>query len=206
MHEPDEATPARRLGRPSQGAREALIKAAREAFTERDFADVSTGEVLARAGVSRGAMYHHFPSKTELFRGAYWAMATEVFGPFARLPASPGGPFATLREGCRLYLRECASNRELQRLGLRQARAVLGWEEWSRAEGKLGIRAMAAGVKRAQAAGELETADVDTTARLLLGVLIEAGLLIANSPDPEARLEEIEPEALRFVDGLRIRG
>src|SRR5271155_4324661 len=60
-------------GRPSEGARDALVAAARQPFTERGFNDVSTGEILARAGVSRGAMYHHFRSKTDLFRAVYLA-------------------------------------------------------------------------------------------------------------------------------------
>ena len=83
--------PVRRPGRPSEGAREALLAAARELFAARDFEDVSTGAVLAHAGVSRGAMYHHFQSKTELFRAAWEASERDLM---ARLAARVEGDAA----------------------------------------------------------------------------------------------------------------
>ncbi|HET7483978.1 MAG TPA: helix-turn-helix domain-containing protein, partial [Solirubrobacterales bacterium] len=54
-------------GRPSEGAREAVIEAARDLFVERDYARVSIAQILERSGVSRGALYHHFPTKLDLF-------------------------------------------------------------------------------------------------------------------------------------------
>jgi AcrR family transcriptional regulator len=190
-------------GRPSEGAREALIDAARELFTENDFADVSTEAILERAGVSRGAMYHHFPSKTELFRAAWEASEREAMERIARAVNPELGPFDALLAGSSAYLAECARSRELQRLGLRQSRAVLGWEGWAEAAAALGIGVMVAGVLGAVQAGELEADDVELTARLVLAALIEAGLLIATAPDPEARFRQVEPEALRLIRGLR---
>ena len=192
-------------GRPSEGAREALIAAARELFAERDFGDVSTGEILNRAGVSRGAMYHHFDSKTELFQAAWEASERDTIARLAAGAPRGAGPFDALVAGCRSYLAECASSHELQRIGLRQSRSVLGWEEWSEAASGLGIGVMEAGVRAAAAAGELETTDATLTARILLAAMIEAGLLIASAPNPRARFAEVEPEAMRFVEGLRAR-
>jgi AcrR family transcriptional regulator len=193
-----------RRGRPSEGARDALVTAARELFTARDFEEVSTSDVLARAGVSRGAMYHHFESKTELFRAAWEASEHELIARLAgNAEAGAGGPFDQLVAGCRAYLAECMSSRELQRLGLRQSRAVLGWEGWSEAAAELGIGMMQAGVWAAAEAGELATANPATTARLILAALIEAGLLIATAPDPPARFREVEPEMTRLLEGLR---
>lgn len=190
-------------GRPSEGAREALVSAARALFTERDFNAVSTQDILRRAGVSRGAMYHHFGSKTELFRAAWEASELDTLARLAASASAAGGPFEALVRGCRAYLGECARTRELQRIGLRQSRAVLGWEGWSEAAASLGIGVMEAGVRAAADAGELATTDVAATARILLAALIEAGLLIATAADPEAKLAEIEPSAIAFVEGLR---
>ena len=192
-------------GRPSQGAREALIGAARELFVVHDFHSVSTEQVLERAGVSRGALYHHFPSKTDLFHAVWEGMERELLARFAERPAEGETPFELLVSGCRAYLSECATSRELQRIGLRQSRAVLGWERWSDAVSALGLGVMKAGVAAAVDSGELEANDVDTTARIVLASLIEAGLMIATAPDPRARLREVEPEAIRFVEGLRKR-
>jgi AcrR family transcriptional regulator len=194
----------RRPGRPSEGAREALIAAARELFTARDFDEVSTGDVLARAGVSRGAMYHHFESKTDLFRAAWEASERAALLRIAgRAEAGERGAFDQLVAGCRAYLTECVHSRELQRLGLRQSRAVLGWEGWSEAAAQLGIGLMEGGVRAAVAAGELETPNPGVAARLILAALIEAGLLIATAEDPEARFDEVEPEMIRSLEALR---
>jgi AcrR family transcriptional regulator len=198
-------TARRGPGRPSQGAREALVDAARELFTAHDFHAVSTEQVLARAGVSRGAMYHHFPSKTDLFRAAWEGTERDGLARFAQRPRDGGTPFELLVSGCRGYLFECATSREVQRIGLRQSRAVLGWEQWSEAVAQLTLGVMKDGVQAAVESGEIESGDVDATARILLALLIEAGLMIAAAPDPRRRLAEVEPEAMRFLEGLRVR-
>jgi AcrR family transcriptional regulator len=204
------ATAERRpRGRPTDGAREALVRAARELFTERDFNDVSTGEILARAGVSRGAMYHHFPSKTDLFRAVYLASegdAMQRVAAAAQTLVSSDDPFELLIAGCRAYLAECASSRELQRIGLRQSRAVLGWEAWREAAADLGIGLMEATVAAAAAAGEIDASDVAAMSSVLLASMIEAGLSIANDPKPQRARARFEPQLVRLVEGLRTTG
>lgn len=204
------ATDGRRpRGRPSEGARDALVRAARELFTERDFNDVSTGEILARARVSRGAMYHHFPSKTDLFRAVYIASerdALQRVGAAAQTLAPNDDPFALLIAACRAYLAECASSRELQRIGLRQSRAVLGWEGWREAAADLGIGLVEATVAAAAGAGEIDVNDVAATSSVLLAAAIEAGLSIANDAEPQRARDRFEPELVRLVEGLRSDG
>jgi AcrR family transcriptional regulator len=180
------------------------VAAARRLFAERGFEHVSTSDVLEDAGVSRGAMYHHFPSKTDLFRAAWQASERDALARIgARMGTQPGTPLELLRAGCRAYLAECASSYELQRLGLLQSRSVLGWEGWSQAAAALGIGRMDGGVQAAVDSGELSAGDVETTARLLLAAMIEGGLLIATADDPEARFREVAPVAVRLIDGLR---
>ncbi len=181
----------------------------RELLLERDFDEIATEEVLARARVSRGGMYHHFAGKVELFKAAFEASEREVLLRLASIVAEqtgPGpGPFDQLRAGCIAYVRECASGGELQRIGLRQSRAVLGWEGWREAARTLGIGAMRAGVEAAVDAGELVSDDVTTTTHLVLAALIEAGLLAATDPNPNQALARIEPEIIRLLGGLRAR-
>ena len=193
----------RRRGRPPTGAREALVAAARELFVERDFDDVTTEDVIARAGVSRGAMYHHFDGKTALFLAAYEASERAVVERLAAAAEVAASPFEQLAAGCRAYLRECASSQELQRIGLLQSRQVLGWEGWRQAASGFGLGLMLGAVQAVVDAGQLETADVATTTHLLLASLIEAGLLVATSADPHAAVPAVEREFLRFLDGLR---
>ena len=201
----DATDPPRRRGRPPTGAREALVAAARELFVERDFDDVTTDEVIARAGVSRGAMYHHFDGKLALFLAAYEASERALVDRLATAVEGAASPFDQLAAGSSAYLRECATSRELQRIGLLQSRQVLGWERWREAAAGLGLGLMLGGVQAVADAGQLRTDDVATAAHLVLAGLIEAGLLVATSPDPEAALPVVEAEFLRLLGGLRVR-
>lgn len=173
----------------------------------RDFNEIGTEDILARAGVSRGGMYHHFASKVELFRAAFEASERDIIlrlGAIAEDRAAEGaGAFEQLLAACIAYVRECAGGGELPRIGLRQSRAVLGWEGWRDTAGPLGIAALKAGVQAAVDAGELASDDVTTTTHLVLSALIEAGLLAATDSDPDQALTRIEPELARVLTGLR---
>jgi AcrR family transcriptional regulator len=199
-------TPGRR-GRPPTGARDALVTAMRELLVERDFDELSTEAILERAGVSRGAMYHHFPGKVDLFRAAWQESERKNLTRIATVAAAadPGaGPFDLLLTGCKAYLREAAAPGELQRIGLRQSRSVLGWEGWRDGAAELGIAVMRGGIQAAVDAHELRSADVETTTHLILSALIEAALLISTDPRPEAALARVEPEFIHLLESLRI--
>jgi AcrR family transcriptional regulator len=129
-------TPTRRRGRPTTGARDQLVRAMRELLLERDFDEIATEEVLARAGVSRGGMYHHFNSKVELFQAAYEASERDAIKRLTAIGAEHAAhgasPFEQLLAACVAYVRERAAGGELQRIGPRQSRVVLGWEGLAR--------------------------------------------------------------------------
>jgi AcrR family transcriptional regulator len=175
----------------------------RKLLVERDYGYVSTEDVLALAGVSRGALYHHFSGKLELFRAAYVESERDAMARIAAALPPDAGPLEQLRAGCRAYLAECAGSGEMQRIGLRQSRAVLGWESWRETAVGLGIGMMRATVQAAVEAGELSSADVEVTADLLMAALIEAGLMVASAEDPGAARRAVEPELMRLLDGLR---
>ncbi|HSZ06704.1 MAG TPA: helix-turn-helix domain-containing protein [Solirubrobacteraceae bacterium] len=177
----------------------------RELLIERDFDGLSTEEILQRAGVSRGAMYHHFPGKVDLFRAAWQESERENITRIASAAAEldpQAGPFDQLIAGCRAYLREAGVPGELQRIGLRQSRSVLGWEGWRDGAADLGIAVMRGGIQAAVDAHELRSADVETTTHLLLSALIEAALLISTDPRPETALSKVEPELVRLLESL----
>jgi AcrR family transcriptional regulator len=181
----------------------------RELLLEKDFPEIATDDVLERAGVSRGGMYHHFTSKVELFEAAYEASERDAILRLATIAgeeaARGAGPFDQLVTACLAYVREAASDGELQRIGLRQSRAVLGWERWREAAEPLGIAALRAGIQAAVDAGELESDDITITTHLILAALVEAGLLAATDPNQDRALARIEPEIARLLNGLRAR-
>jgi AcrR family transcriptional regulator len=202
----DSATGSRRpRGRPSEGAREALIAAAHELFVADGYDQVSTAAILARSGVSRGALYHHFPSKLDLFLAVYEASERRLIERIGADVMAAPSPYEGLLAGARAYLRECETSEELRRIGLLQSRAVLGWEGWRAAATELGIAVVLAIVTAAIEAGEISPRDPETLAIIVLGALIEAAMLIATAPDADraAARERSEAVIVDLLEGLR---
>lgn len=190
-------------GRPSEGARDALVAAAHDLFVERDYDRVSTAEILGRSGVSRGALYHHFPTKLDLFKAVWEASERRLIeGLAAQVPTS-SSPFQALVYLATAYLRAAETDEELRRIGLVQSRAVLGWESWREAAMGLGIGVALAAVRAAIEAGELAPHDPETTAVVLLGALIEAAMLIVVAEDRAAACERSEAVIVDLLEGLR---
>jgi AcrR family transcriptional regulator len=194
--------PARRRGRPDEGARDAVIEAARQLFIEHDYADVSTDQIISRAGVSRGALYHHFPGKVDVFRAVFVEGERKVVQRLAA-EAQADSPFESLRAGSRAYMREAETNVELRRIGLAQSRAVLGWEGWREVAAKLGLGLVEGGVRAAMEAGEMRPGDPATVAHVILGALIEAAMIVATADDPAAARARVEPTVDALLDGFR---
>jgi AcrR family transcriptional regulator len=192
----------RSRGRPSEGAREAVLEAAHDLFMERDYELVSIEEILERSGVSRGDLYHHFPAKLDLFLAVFEASERRVLELVAVSAATATGPFEALVDAAKAYLRLCESDEELRRIGLTQARAVLGWEGWREAASELGIAVVLALVSAAIAAGELPPRDPETTAQILLGALIEAAMLIVVAEDRSTARKRSEAVIVDLLEGL----
>lgn len=170
---------------------------------ERDYDEVSTAEILERSGVSRGALYHHFPSKLTLFRAVFEASEQRAIELVAAEAVGAETPFEALLASARAYLRQCETNEEMRRIGLMQSRAVLGWEGWREAAGKLGVGLALALVSAAIEAGELPRRDPQATAHVLLAAIIEAAMLIAVAPDRGAARERSEAVVVDLLEGLR---
>ena len=192
-------------GRPSEGAREALIAAAHELFLADAYDEVSTAAILARSGISRGALYHHFPSKLDLFRAVYEASERRLIERIGVEVMKARSPFEGLVAGARAYLRESETNEELRRIGLLQSRAVLGWEGWRAAASELGLGVVLALATAAIEAGEIPRRDPGTLAVVILGALIEAAMLIATADPAEraAARERSEAVIVDLLEGLR---
>jgi AcrR family transcriptional regulator len=188
----------------SSATRGRLVEAARELFTERPYADVGTEEIVARAGVTRGALYHHFADKRDLFRAVHEQMEAELVEGIQRQIASSGAtdPVEGLQAGVRSYLDACADP-SFARITLVDAPAVLGWEEWRRIDEEHALRLVLAGLEGAMEAGALRRQPARPLAQLMLGTMGEAGLVIANAADPEGTRREIETALLAWLEALR---
>lgn len=170
---------------------------------ERDYGDVSTGEIIERSGVSRGALYHHFASKRDLFKVVFETGERRILELVAERAMAASSPFAALLESARAYLQLCETDEELRRIGLLQSRVVLGWEGWRAAATGLGIGVALVAVSAAIEAGELAPHDPEVTAIIVLGAMIEAATLIAVAPDRRAARERSEAVVVDLLEGLR---
>ena len=190
--------------RPDRGeaTRDALIAAARALFAEHGYAGVGTEEVVRRAGVTRGALYHYFRDKQDLFRAVFEQTEAEIMQTIIARVEGLTDPMEELAVGVRAFLDACGDP-TLMRIGLRDAPGVLGWEEWREIGNRHGLGLVTGALGWAMDEGQIARADVRTLGHLLLAALAEASLLIASADDPRAARKEVERTLMMLLDGLR---
>lgn len=182
--------------------RRELLRVARELFAVRGYAGVGTEEIVARAGLTRGALYHHFQGKRDLFRAVHEQLEAELVAEIATGLAGVTDPGVLLEAGVRAFLDSC-TDRERIRVTLIDAPTVLGWAEWREIDERHGLGLVTAALSNAMDAGAIARQDVRPLAHIIIGALGEAALLIANADDPAAARAEVEPAVLALVRGLR---
>lgn len=184
--------------------RERLVAVARPLFAERGFEAVPAEEIVERAGLTRGALYHHFGGKAGLFDAVHEALHRDVGARIERAAARARGPWAALVAGCQAFLDAC-TDPEVQRVVLLDAPAVLGWERWRAVDAAHGLGLLKAGLREAMAAGEIRRQPVDPLAHLLSGAMNEAGMWIARAPDPGRARREADAALRTMLGALRVR-
>jgi len=189
----------------SEATREALIAAARRLFTERGYENVGTEEVVRAAGVTRGALYHHFGGKASLLDAVYGRIEAESTERVARivLGSELHSPLDAMKAGIAAFLEECAKP-ELRQIALHDAPAVLGWERWREIGAANGLGLIEASLGAAIDAGEIRPLPVKQTAHLLMGALDEAAMVLARDRRPEAGTELTEV-LVTLLEGFAVR-
>jgi AcrR family transcriptional regulator len=186
----------------ADATRTALSAAARQLFTERGYAATSTTEIVERAGVTRGALYHHFAAKDELFRAVFEQLEGEVTRRVAEEALTSADPLEQLRRGTRAYLDACIDP-AVQRVVLLDGPSVLGWETWQEIEQRYGYGLVVAGVEAAIGAGLISAQPVEPLAHVLFGALTEAGMVVARADEPRTARVDMEAAMDRLLEGLR---
>ena len=186
----------------ADATRTALGAAARQLFTERGYAATSTTEIVERAGVTRGALYHHFAAKEDLFRAVFEQLEDEVTKHVAKEALTSADPLEQLRRGTRAYLDACIDP-AVQRVVLLEGPSVLGWQTWQEIEQRYGYGLVVAGVEAAIGAGLIAAQPVEPLAHVLFGALTEAGMVVARADDPGVARADMEAAMDRLLDGLR---
>ena len=184
--------------------RQALLAAARDLFATRGFQATRTEEIVQRAGLTRGALYHHFRDKEDLFRAVYEEVSEEVTRSLRRRSegrhASAWDLFVVNSE---VYLDAASTNPAYRQIVLIDGPAVLGWNSLSeRGDGP--THQIADYLRHAVAEGVLEPQPIEPLAHLLAALGRGAALYVAHADDPEAARREVGRCNERFLSGLGV--
>jgi AcrR family transcriptional regulator len=187
----------------SDATRAALIAAARLPFAQRGYAEVGTEEIARAAGVTRGALYHHFDGKRELFAAVYEQIEIELAERIAAgaLQANASSPLAAMKAGAEMFLL-ASTEPETQQIVLLDGPSVLGWDRWREIATEHGLGLIEATLQAAVEAGEIDSQPVRPLAHVLMGALDEAAMLVARADDAERMRAEVGRTLGALLDGL----
>lgn len=170
-------------------------------FAERGYANVPADEIVAAAGLTRGAMYHHFADKKALFEAVFLdfeVSITDELREVARAQQGWAGLFVALGH----FLDMC-QRQEVRQIGLTDAPTVLGWSRWREIESQYGLGIVVEQLHELEAAGELAPdVPIPVLAQLALSAVIEAALLIANAEDPQQARTQAESALVALLSGM----
>jgi AcrR family transcriptional regulator len=186
----------------SEATKAALTAAGRRLFAERGYGGVGTEELVQAAGVTRGALYHHFEGKADLFRVVFEDVERELAERFASEALSRPDPWDGMMAALEMFLDVCGEP-DVQRIALLDAPWVLGWDTWREIEARYGLGLIKLAFQNLIDAGLMEPQPVDPLAHAILGTLAEAGLYVAGAEDVVAARAEMGAVLRRMLDGLR---
>ena len=205
MTMPTTELPANRRPRRTQAGRSAattaaLVKAARELFAEQGFAATSRDQIAARAGVTRGALYHHFESKTAVAAAVVAELERELVERVVSAAAEADDVRTQLHLACRAYM-DAAADPTIARI-LADAPAVLGVAACRQLDAESCLPLLEESFASAAGEGMEVPGDRDVAAALLLGFLNEAAGLIAAAPFNRARRQAVTATVDAFLTKL----
>lgn len=184
-----------------EATRSNIIAAARECFTTDGYEGTHTDNILERAGVSRGAMYHHFPSKRDVFEAVYVTLVEESIAHAVQAGTDNLSPLEELIRSCHAWLR-LVRKPDVATILIEQGPQVLGWKKARDLEAKASLAPMQNAIARACDAGELEVPSVEVTALLINALLAELAL-ISVYRRPKISVAMQEASIRRFIEGLK---
>ncbi|MFF5208389.1 TetR/AcrR family transcriptional regulator [Streptosporangium sp. NPDC000396] len=174
-----------------------LVEAATALFGRDGYAATSIDEVAQVAGVTKGAVYHHFDGKAGLFLAVFVRQQQRLAEILALAAKDQPDAWSAVREGCHTFLRVCMDP-VVRQIVVLDGPAVLGWEQGRRIESEHVMALLSRGLVRAEQEGRIRPGDTRIRTHLIIGTLCEAAMLLARSTD----VEEDLPVVVREVDAL----
>jgi AcrR family transcriptional regulator len=188
----------------SEATRQRLVAAARTLFAESGYAGVGTEQIVQAAGVTRGALYHQFRDKADLFAAVAEIVQAEVAHRITSGAETDGlvDPMTALHAGVRRFLEACADP-AVERILLLDGPAVLGWQAWRDLSDSYGLGLLQHGLQAAMDAGAISPQPVVPLAHVLIGALDECALYVARAADTAAARQQCTAILQQLLDGLR---
>jgi AcrR family transcriptional regulator len=188
--------------RQSETTRAALISAARELFAEQGFSETSTEQIVKRAGVTRGALYHHYRDKEDLFRAVFETIEAELAERLLKAATRADEPVEQIQRGFAAFLDACLEP-AIQRIVLIEGPTVLGWDQWQAIDARYMSGLICGGLNQAIATGAIDAQPTEPLAHLLLGAASQAGLALARDKHPRRARATTGASLERLIEGLR---
>ncbi|MGP3927096.1 TetR/AcrR family transcriptional regulator [Streptomyces sp. 8N616] len=187
----------------SAATRQALLEAGRKLFGQLGYGSVSTVAIADAAGVSRGAMYHQFADKRELFEAVFEDVERSLVRTIGSAVSASGStdPIENLIVGCLAWL-DASAEPEVQRIALLDAPAVLGWHRWREIELQHTIGRLEDSLSGAVEAGRIRTQAVRPLALVIVGALDEASQYLAKFGDSPQEESNIRAVIEQLISGL----
>ena len=181
--------------------RAALLREARALFATEGYEAAGTEEIVKRAKVTRGALYHHFRDKRDLFEAVFTEVAGGIAASIDQTSAPAANPIDALIDGTRGFLDACLDP-AVRRIYLIDAPSVLGWHRWRELDAPHNVRSLRDGVAAVLAARPDPALHVEPVTFLLSGAFNEAALWIAEAKDEKAARREMDRVLRQLMERL----
>ncbi len=182
--------------------RAAILDAAVACFTADGFATTTVDAVAEAARVTKGAVYHHFKGKTELFEATFIMLEEGLLTEVAGASQGIDDPWEEFAAGVDAYLRACCRP-AFRRIALEEAPVALGWARWKDIEERYFLGLVTVALDALAQAGVIDIPEGDLTARMALAAISEAGLVVAAADRPDEERARVGALVMRLLAGLR---
>jgi AcrR family transcriptional regulator len=186
----------------TEATRRALLDSAMALFEERGYAATSIEDVVRGARVTRGALYHHFRSKQELFEAVYEELERDIVDRIGASLGSHPDPWSQALAGIDVYLDACTEPR-YQRIVLAEGPAALGYEHWRELNEHHSMGLVRAMLELLMDSGDIRRQPVELPARVLFSALAETGLAVAAAADRAEARRQAGELTRRLLESLR---
>ena len=178
-----------------------LLAAAEERFAATGYAGTSIEDIVRAAGVTRGALYHHFPSKAAVFEAVFEQQQRKLVASQVEQLVDEPDVWVQIRRGCEIYLAETLAP-EVRRISILDAPTALGWERMREIESKYLLALLDQSLARAEELGLVEPGDRRLRIHMLFGAMTEAAVYVARARRPKQALRDVVTEINRLLDGM----